>query len=202
MFEFMGVRVDALDETGEADLQKVEGEIQSAGTVAAGTGGYSFDGRFNDSFKALNLLLEKGASVRRVDQPTEGLRPGDFLVVRAQASTLAEIARETGVDFAAFSGDVSEGTHDVKRLRIGMYQRYLGGNMDEGWTRWLLERFAFPYTSLFDAEIKNGGLHENYDVIATSSTPSRERRGSRVPGCREPLAGLLLREIVVGSPTR
>ena len=59
----------------------------------------------------------------------------------------------------------AKGTHDVKRLRIGMYQRYLGGNMDEGWTRWLLERFAFPYTSLFDAEIKNGGLHENYDVI-------------------------------------
>ena len=179
MFEFMGVRVDALDETGEADLQKVAGEIQPAGTVAAGTGGYSFDGRFNDSFKALNLLLEKGASVRRVDQPTEGLRPGDFLVVRAQASTLAEIARETGVDFAAFSGDVSEGTHDVKRLRIGMYQRYLGGNMDEGWTRWLLERFAFPYTSLFDAEIKNGGLHENYDVIILPNDSTGTITGDR-----------------------
>jgi hypothetical protein len=46
-----------------------------------------------------------------------------------------------------------------------MYQRYWGGNMDEGWTRFLLEQFAFPYTSLFDAEIKKGNLRAKYDVI-------------------------------------
>ncbi len=55
MFEFMGVRVDALDETGEADLQKVEGEIQPAGTVAAGTGGYSSPVRYVE-----RDLLESG----------------------------------------------------------------------------------------------------------------------------------------------
>jgi len=37
--------------------------------------------------------------------------------------------------------------------------------MDEGWTRFLLEKFAFPYTSLKDAEIKKGNLNEKYDVI-------------------------------------
>jgi hypothetical protein len=37
--------------------------------------------------------------------------------------------------------------------------------MDEGWTRWLLEDFAFPYESLMDATITAGNLHENYDVI-------------------------------------
>ncbi len=46
-----------------------------------------------------------------------------------------------------------------------MYQRYLGGNMDEGWTRLLLERFGFPYTTLKDPEIKAKDLHEHYDVI-------------------------------------
>ena len=46
-----------------------------------------------------------------------------------------------------------------------MYQRYMGGNMDEGWTRFVLEQFSFPYTSIFDEEIKKGNLNEKYDVI-------------------------------------
>jgi hypothetical protein len=37
--------------------------------------------------------------------------------------------------------------------------------MDEGWTRLLLEQFSFPYTTLFDAEIKKGELETKYDVI-------------------------------------
>jgi hypothetical protein len=46
-----------------------------------------------------------------------------------------------------------------------MYQRYWGGNMDEGWTRFLLEQFAFPYATVMDAEIKKGGLDAKYDLI-------------------------------------
>jgi hypothetical protein len=46
-----------------------------------------------------------------------------------------------------------------------MYQRYLGGNMDEGWTRWLLEDFDFPYTSIMDDVIQAGNLINRFDVI-------------------------------------
>ena len=40
--------------------------------------------------------------------------------------------------------------------------------MDEGWTRWILERqFSEPlrYSSLKDAELRAGNLHANYDAI-------------------------------------
>ena len=46
-----------------------------------------------------------------------------------------------------------------------MYQRYLGGNMDEGWTRWLLEDFEFPYESIMDDVVQAGNLISSYDVI-------------------------------------
>jgi hypothetical protein len=46
-----------------------------------------------------------------------------------------------------------------------MYQRYSGGSLDEGRTRWLLEQFRFPYASVLDAEIKKGGLSDKYDVL-------------------------------------
>ena len=50
-------------------------------------------------------------------------------------------------------------------MRIGMYQRYRGGNMDEGWTRWLFEQWAFQFKDVYDAEIKKGNLNASYDVF-------------------------------------
>jgi hypothetical protein len=46
-----------------------------------------------------------------------------------------------------------------------MYQRYWGGNMDEGWTRWIFEQFGFPWATLKDAEVKAGKLNDKYDVL-------------------------------------
>ncbi len=180
MYEFMGVRVDGLDEAVQGGLQKLATAVQPAGKVGRGGAGYSFDGRLNDSFKAANLLLEKGVAVRRIDKAGQGLRPGDFVVAAAGSeAALAGIARETGVDFLALPGDAGPNSHAVRRLRLGMYQRYSGGNMDEGWTRWLLEHFRFPYTSLMDAEIKKGGLNDRYDVILLPNDSTAAITGER-----------------------
>jgi len=177
MFEFMGVRVDPLDEPVKGDLQKLTGTLYCVGKVAPG--GYAFDGRLNDSFRALNLLFDKGVAVRRIDQAGQGLRPGDFVVVPGSEAALAPIAKETGVDFLTLKPEVPLIAHEVKRLRAGMYQRYRGGNIDEGWTRLLLEQFGFPYTTLLDAEIKKGGLNEKYDVIILPDDSTAAITGER-----------------------
>jgi hypothetical protein len=52
-----------------------------------------------------------------------------------------------------------------------MYQRYYGGNMDEGWTRLILEQFDFPYVTLKDDDIKAGNLREQLDVIILPDDP-------------------------------
>ncbi|NOR16061.1 MAG: peptidase M14 family protein, partial [Candidatus Aminicenantes bacterium] len=82
---------------------------------------------------------------------------------------LEGVAKETGVDLKSLSSRPQQGVHKVKRMRFGMYQRYWGGNMDEGWTRLVLEQFDFPYTSLMDAEIIKGDLNKKYDVIILPS---------------------------------
>ena len=165
MNEFMGVRVDPVNENIEGDFQILEGQVPVSGKVETGGNGYVLDGRLNDSFKAVNLLLEKGISVRRVDKVFSGLRPGDFIVSKGKEAVFKDVAEQTGVDFKALKNRVKEGTHQVQKPRIGMYQRYFGGNMDEGWTRLVLEKFSFSYTSLKDAEIKRGDLIKKYDVI-------------------------------------
>ena len=165
--EFMGVRVDPAAMPVEAPLTVVDGMVEPRGTVASGEEhGHVIDGTLNDAFKAVNLLFEAGAQVRRASEDGAGARQGDFIVESgASEETLRGIANETGVDFAALSADPSGVSHPVSRQRIGMYQRFYGGNMDEGWTRWLLEDFGFAYTSLFDDEILEGDLHEKWDVI-------------------------------------
>ncbi len=167
MAEFMGVRVDPVAEAVDTRLSGVTAPIDPNGKVTKGRFGYVLDCRLNDSFEAVNLLLAADVGVRRVDWPaSQGLRPGDFLVDPGASDQLvAAVARETGVDFAALESDASSGSRALSQLRIGMYQRYLGGNMDEGWTRWLLEDFSFPYTTLMDDEITGGDLHEDYDVV-------------------------------------
>ncbi len=156
MFEFMGVRVDPLDAMPQGDLPKLSAPVPNTGKVAQASRGYVLDGRQNDSFWAVNLLLDKKIAVRRVDKPSAGLCPGDFLIGTGSEPVLQEIAQQTGVTFADLKipPKAKSDSHEVKRLRVAMYQRYRGGNMDEGWTRFLLEQFAFPYTSLMDAEMK------------------------------------------------
>ncbi|MFB3905690.1 MAG: M14 family metallopeptidase [Acidobacteriota bacterium] len=171
MHEFMGVRVDPVDQLPVAgELAKLErtnltGMALPPGKIDRGSAAFVLDGRLNNSFLAVNLLLDQGRPVHRVDKPSNGLRPGDFLVPAAPEPLLAGIAARTGVDFKALKSQPGEGTHEVKRLRTGMYQRYRGGNMDEGWTRLVLEQFAIPYTPLLDAEIKKGTLNAEYDAI-------------------------------------
>jgi len=164
--EYMGIRADPLDEAVKGEFTPVAAPIVPAGKVAAKAPfGYVLDGRLNDSFRAVNLLWDKGISVRRVDAAAEGLRPGDWIVPAAAGAAAADAARQTGVDFNALNAEVKEGAHDAGRLRIGLYRRYRGGNMDEGWTRWLFEQWGFPFAQVYDAEIKQGNLNAKYDVF-------------------------------------
>jgi hypothetical protein len=52
----------------------------------------------------------------------------------------------------------------VKKPRVGLYRSFVP-NMDEGWTRWLLEQFGWPYQSVGNAPIKSGRLIEKFDTI-------------------------------------
>ena len=79
-------------------MGKLTGVLQPSGKVEQNRNGYAFDGRLNESFKALNLLLDKGLSVRRVEKADDGLRVGDFVVSPGSESLLKEVAQATGVD--------------------------------------------------------------------------------------------------------
>ena len=181
--EFMGVDVDPVGTAIEAPLTVVRDLVEPRGEVSLGQHGYVIDGALNDAFTAVNLLFDAGANVWRVDQDGAGVKAGDFIVgAGTAAATVREIATETGVDFMSLDTDASGVSHPLSRQRIGMYQRYYGGNMDEGWTRLLLEDFEFEYTSLFDRHILEGDLHEKWDVIVLPADSKDMMTGMREGG--------------------
>jgi hypothetical protein len=163
--EFMGVRSEPVSETIAADVVKLAAHVPLAGTVRANAaGGHVLSAKLNDTYRAVNLLLDKGVSLRRVPRAGERMQAGDFIVTGGSAAVLSEIAKQTGVDFAP-APTVPQSAYEIRKPRVAMYQRYRGGNMDEGWTRLMFEHFNVPYKSIMDAEIKGGGLESKYDVI-------------------------------------
>jgi hypothetical protein len=194
MVEFMGVRADPVDVAITADLVKLTTPVTPAGSVKKGAAGYLLDGRLNDSFRAANLLLEKGIGVKRVDVEASPLRAGDFIVSAAGSeSVLADVAKQTGVDFVPLAAEPQQGpkqgTHPLTKQRIALFERYFGGNVDEGWTRFLLEQFGFVSTPLKDAEIKAGNLNAKYDVIILPADSIAMMTGERAAGPANPFIG-------------
>lgn len=169
MAEFMGVDVHPVQWLSEVELMQVknheppEGEIDDRSEAR-----YLLFTTENLAFKAVNLLLEKGIDVERILEPLVAglydLPAGCFLVASGHESTLEEVVKETGVKFNALTIIEAE-KEPIKQLRVGMYQRYWGGNIDEGWTRLCLEQYNFPYKTLLDEGIKKGGLNDELDVI-------------------------------------
>ncbi len=182
MTEFMGVRSEPVTAPVQAELVTLTAHVSPAGRVTRGAAGYAIDGRLNDAFRAVNQLQAKGIAVQRAARASGAVRPGDFLVgPAAPEPALTEVAADTGVDFTAVPAAV-DGAYGLSVPRIAMYQRYNGGNMDEGWTRFVLEQFDFPYTSLMDAELKGGGLQAKYDVIILPSDSVEQMTGDAPAG--------------------
>ena len=174
MFEYMGVRVDPAGSCPGECLERVEELAWPEGClVGTSEHGYALDCRLNDAFTAVNRLLAAGAKVSRAKGSVEcgGFRlpPGSFVVRDAKKSLLEKIAEELHVTFHPLEGAVEATT--VKAPRVGVYQRYWGGNMDEGWTRFFLEQFEFSYATLMDDEMKAGDLEEKFDTIVLPSDP-------------------------------
>ena len=63
-----------------------------------------------------------------------------------------------------FSLASQAGWKEIKQPRIALYQPFTG-NMDEGWTRWLLEQFGFAYTTVHNRDIQAGDLRQKFDAI-------------------------------------
>lgn len=152
----MGVTVDRVTEPFPLPPRVVETVAPAPGGVSGtGNAGYALGASLNMGVKAVNRLLREGARVAWAPDGTVIVRGVSRAAVEAQG-------RELGVMFRALAS-LPAGLRAVRAPRIGLYRSWFG-NMDEGWTRWLLEQYEFSYRNLTNADIRGGDLSQ-YDII-------------------------------------
>jgi hypothetical protein len=178
-----------------ADAPKV------VGTVEGSSNAFGFDYRGADSAIAINRLLKGGARIVMAPQSNGGQQWTTVLFSGVSQPLVERIARETGIQMfghrrvnpaMGFNQNnwplklpMPATARSLAVPRIGLYQSWTA-NMDEGWTRWVLEQYEFQYTILHNAEIKEPGLasgataglssklREKFDVIVLPDQQPRD----------------------------
>ena len=91
--------------------------------------------------------------------------------------------------------NISIGDSQLMHPRLALYKSHVP-SMDEGWTRWSLEKqFALSYSSLEDAEARAGNLRAKYDaIIIPDQSPRAILEGYRKGSMPEELTGGLGKE--------
>ncbi len=169
----MGVEFDRVPDGFDGPFQKIDGLIpppRGSVTPNGRPAGYTFSHQVNDSFLAVNRLLNNGDQVHR-------LKDGAFyLPARPQTTPVLEkLAAETGLNFHGVSARPAGESSPMRRVRIGLWDRY-GGSMPSGWVRWIFEQYEFPFQLVFPQELDAGNLHSKFDVLVfvAGAIPSRD----------------------------
>lgn len=166
----MGVRAIQVDRPFEAPTRRVNvGSVPPGEVTGDGRFGYAVSLATNRAALLLNRLLARGRRVYRSLAPLaeQGLPAGSLLI--PAGSGLDELARElaatTGVNVVGLEVPLERvAACEQVAPRLGLYQSWKPA-IDEGWTRFILEEYEFPYTTLHDADIRAGGLATRFDTI-------------------------------------
>jgi hypothetical protein len=183
----MGVQFDRVIDAFDGPFKKLPyGQlIKAQGTVpATAAAGYTLNAKANNSFVAVNDLLQAGLEVYRLPNGLPGnasAEAGAFYVPAvAKAKTILEkAAADAGVQVSPVAKRPTAAMNKVAPLRIALWDTY-GGSMPSGWMRWIMEQYHYPYSVVYAQDIDAGNLSQKYDVIlfVTRAIPALSAGGS------------------------
>ncbi|MFO7894467.1 MAG: M14 family zinc carboxypeptidase [Longimicrobiales bacterium] len=169
----MHVNTVRIDEPFDTDgLEPIDRATVWAGGLAGnGSWGWVLPARSNAAAVAVNRLLATGASVSVALAGVADAGPGAYVIRDADRGRLEEIAAELGVEIEGLRRAPDAELRPMEPLRIGLYKSWQA-NMDEGWTRWVMDTYEFPVDTLHDAQVRNGDLSRYHAIILPDQRPS------------------------------
>jgi hypothetical protein len=132
----------------------------------------------NNTFRFVNRALAGGGALRYA--PATPTRGGRWLVSGIDSARAAEWAGDLAVQATRTTSDAVPNAVPA-RLRLALYKA-APGNMDEGWTEWLLDTHDYHYTLISPSDLRSGNLNARFDVIIVASQGLTTPRGGRGGG--------------------
>ena len=168
----MGVETVQIEEPFDTPpnvFARLTGDAISAPGRVVGEGDtYALSHASNQSFVALNRLLARDAKVTWTLEPfqvAEQLQPPGLMLVRGvDRDYLVQLADDLRLEFVATDPPDELAVLPVDAPRIAVYEPW-GGNIDAGWTRWVLDQHEFAYVQLRNGDVRQPGLWDRFDVI-------------------------------------
>ncbi len=153
-------------------LGAIKEPLWPGGDVAASPGGWLISHSADSAFTALNRLTGEGRTVYWLRQPLQNPlqsltgSPGDFYLPAGSvpAEELSRLSKELRVPVQALDQAPKGPAFKVKPVRVGLYKPWVA-SMDEGWTRFLLERYGFRFENLSNEQMKAGAYRGKVDTI-------------------------------------
>lgn len=171
-----GVKVYSANSLITSKMTRVkEVKLQQGSVVGKPGHSYLIRHEDNNSFTATNRIHKQGGKVFWAKGPISAnntrFPEGTIIVPSAsvKGSFMEKLAKDLDLKITGISRDPKVKILSLKPVRLGMYKSWLA-SADEGWTRLILEKYEFPYSSIHDADIRAGNLNANYDAIIMPDT--------------------------------
>ncbi len=140
------------------------GIVPPEGVVTGSGPALAVDAAQNNAYRAIHRAWQRGATVSfapgAVGEPGRGGTSGRFLVTGLADGEVRALVRELAL---RAERTAAAGTR-LARPRVGLYRPW-APSMDEGWTRWLLERYEIAFENVSNAEVLAGDLRDRFDVV-------------------------------------
>jgi hypothetical protein len=186
----MGVDVRTIERTFEPPAMS---RVTTAAIRAAPVRGerkpghYLIDARGSGGALAAGRLAAAGLApswlTSAIDVDGFHYQPGSLVVPHSKSAgaIVAQIARDLGTRIDGVKGKPPRGATPIARARVALYRPWTD-NIDEGWTRWLLETYGFAFTTVTDADMRAGQLGSRFDAIILPSAPAERLMSGNPPG--------------------
>ena len=164
----MGISVDRVNDSFKVDTKTVSDlsiNMPNGKVSGSAKNGYLLTGKSNASFIAVNQLLSKGIDVFRTNDGSFFIKSNKQL----NKSILNQMSEQYSINFEGSKNDLSKNSTKLSMPKVGIYKSWMA-NMDEGWTRWILEQYKFPLDTLHNKDIQKGDLSKYSAIILPSQS--------------------------------
>ena len=167
----MGVKFSTINRPTEINSVLLTNANYPQGKIESTDGNYfiAISG-LNVNSTLINQLQKQNVKVfwnkEKITNGMKNYSPGSVLIQRNEESStiVKNLAQELHIKIDVLPDVDNSKIKELKKVKIGLYQSYTA-NMDEGWTRLLLENYNFDFVTMHNKDFKDKKLKEKYDII-------------------------------------